>query len=172
MRGDYDMPESESLLRTDEGFEAFYTRHSKLVYRTCFSYMKNTADAEDCTEDVFVKVLTGQYSFEDENHEKAWLTVTAMNLCKDKLRHWTHRQVVSLDDCAELVGDGAPHIDETLDAVLKLPPKYKDVIYLHYYMGYKTDRIAEMLEKPPSTVRNHLREARELLRKLLGGIQP
>ena len=151
------MPESESLLRTDEGFEAFYTRHYKLVYRTCFSYMKNTADAEDCTEDVFVKVLTGQYSFEDENHEKAWLTVTAMNL---------------LDDCAELVGDGAPHIDETLDAVLKLPPKYKDVIYLHYYMGYKTDRIAEMLEKPPSTVRNHLREARELLRKLLGGIQP
>lgn len=145
------MPESESLLRTDEGFEAFYTRHYKLVYRTCFSYMKNTADAEDCTEDVFVKVLTGQYSFEDENHEKAWLTVTAMNMCKDKLRHWTHRQVVSLDDCAELVGDGAPHIDETLDAVLKLPPKYKDVIYLHYYMGYKTDRIAEMLEKPPST---------------------
>ena len=72
------MPESESLLRTDEGFEAFYTRHYKLVYRTCFSYMKNTADAEDCTEDVFVKVLTGQYSFEDENHEKAWLTVTAM----------------------------------------------------------------------------------------------
>lgn len=65
------MPESESLLRTDEGFEAFYTRHYKLVYRTCFSYMKNTADAEDCTEDVFVKVLTGQYSFEDENHEKA-----------------------------------------------------------------------------------------------------
>ena len=56
--------------------------------------------------------------------------------------------------------------------MLKLPPKYKDVIYLHYYMGYKTDRIAEMLEKPPSTVRNHLREARELLRKLLGGIQP
>ena len=47
MRGDYDMPESESLLRTDEGFEAFYTRHYKLVYRTCFSYMKNTADAED-----------------------------------------------------------------------------------------------------------------------------
>ena len=44
------MPESESLLRTDEGFEAFYTRHYKLVYRTCFSYMKNTADAEDCTE--------------------------------------------------------------------------------------------------------------------------
>ncbi len=98
------MPESESLLRTGEGFEAFYTRHYKLVYRTCYSYMRNTADAEDCTEDVFVKVLTGQYSFEDENHEKAWLTATAMNLCKDRLRHRTHRQIVSLDDCAKPVG--------------------------------------------------------------------
>ena len=89
----------------------------------------------------------------------------------DRYRHEpVQGQAAALD--AELVGDGAPHIDETLDAVLKLPPKYKDVIYLHYYMGYKTDRIAEMLEKPPSTVRNHLREARELLRKLLGGIQP
>ena len=165
------MPESESLLRTDEGFEAFYTRHYKLVYRTCFSYMKNTADAEDCTEDVFVKVLTGQYSFEDENHEKAWLTVTAMNLCKDKLRHWTHRQVVSLDDCAELVGDGAPHIDETLDAVLKLPPKYKDVIYLHYYMGYSTAEIADILGAPVNTVSTRLSRARARLRTVLTEVE-
>lgn len=53
----------------------------------------------------------------------------------------------------------------------KFPTKYKDVIYLHYYMDYKTDEIAAMLHKPPSTVRNHLAEVRALLKKQLGGTE-
>lgn len=57
----------------------------------CFTYMKNTSDAEDCTEDVFVKVFTGNFLFEDETHERKWLTVTAINHCKDKLKHWSQR---------------------------------------------------------------------------------
>ena len=44
-------------------------------------------DAEDCTEDVFVKVMTGRFSFNDDTHERKWLTITAINLCKDK-RHF------------------------------------------------------------------------------------
>ena len=75
------MPEQNS----QEWFESFYSRNYKLVYRICFTYMKNSADAEDCTEDVFVKVFTGNFTFTDEDHEKKWLTLTAMNLCKDKL---------------------------------------------------------------------------------------
>ena len=60
-------------------------------------------------------------------------------------------------------------LDTTLDAVLRLPDKYKDVVYLHYYEGYKTGEIAEMLGEKPSTVRNRLRDARALLRQALGG---
>lgn len=156
----------------DEWFEAIYERNYKLVYRLCFTYMKNQAEAEDCTEDVFVKVLTGDFSFNDENHEKKWLTVTAINLCKDRLKHWWHRQVTSIDEEPEIPVENAMPIDETLEAVRKLPVKYKDVIYLHYYMDYKTDDIAAMLKKPPSTIRNHLREARELLRRQIGGFEP
>lgn len=153
-------------------FEAFYERNYKLVYRLCFTYMKNAAEAEDCTEDVFVKVLSGGYSFSDETHEKKWLTVTSINLCKDRLKHWWRRQVTPIDDAPELSDDSAVLYDETLDIVMKLPEKYKDVIYLHYYMDYKTDEIAAMLKKPPSTVRNHLKEARELLRRQIGGFEP
>ncbi len=153
-------------------FEAFYERNYKLVYRLCFTYMKNAAEAEDCTEDVFVKVLSGGYTFNDETHEKKWLTVTAMNLCKDRLRHWWRRKVTPIDDAPELVDESAGLYDETLDIVMKLPEKYKDVIYLYYYMDCKTDEIAQMLKKPPSTVRNHLKEARELLRRQIGGFEP
>ena len=160
------MPE----ITADSGFEEFYERNYKMVYRICFTYMKNRPEAEDCTEDVFVKVLTGSFTFNDETHEKKWLTVTAINLCKDRLKHWFRRKVSPIDeDFNEPEGESLPEPDETLDAVMRLPTKYKDVLYLHYYMDYKTDEIAEMLHKPPSTVRSHLSEARALLRKQIGG---
>lgn len=164
------MPETIKTGGTD--FEAFYERNYKLVYRLCFTYMKNAADAEDCTEDVFVKAISGGFSFHDETHEKKWLTVVSINLCKDKLKHWWRKRVSNLDDAPEIADEksGKP-LDETLECVMKLPTKYKDVIYLHYYLDYKTDEIALMLKKPPSTVRNHLREARALLEKQLGGLE-
>ncbi len=150
-------------------FEAFYERNYKQVYRICFTYMKNQPEAEDCTEDVFVKVLTGGFAFNNETHEKKWLTVTAMNLCKDRLKHWWKKKTSPIDEMPEISDGNAATIDETLETVMKLPEKYKDVVYLHYYLDYKTDEIAKMLKKPPSTVRNHLREARELLRRQIGG---
>lgn len=159
---------SESLPRAGMEFEAFYNRNYKLVYRVCYTYMQNCHDAEDMTEDTFVKVLMGNYVFNDENHEKAWLTVTAMNLCKDKLKSWWHKKTIPIDETIE-AGERGFEIDETLDAVMKLPTKYKDVIYLYYYMGYKTEEIADMLHRTHSTVRNHLMEARKLLKKELGG---
>lgn len=160
------MPE----ITAENVFAEFYERHYKMVYRICFTYMKNKSEAKDCTEDVFVKVLTGGTAFNDETHEKKWLTVTAINLCKDRLKHWFRRMVSPIEDAAEKAGEEIPEPDETLEAVMKLPQKYKDVIYLHYYMDYRTDEIAEMLHKPPSTVRNHLSEARALLKKQIGGI--
>ena len=52
--------------------------------------MQNAADAEDCTEDVFVKAMSAE--FNDEKHERAWLTVTAKNLCRDRLKHWWRKK--------------------------------------------------------------------------------
>ena len=58
---------------------------------------------------------------------------------------------------------------EVVDAVMALPVKYKEVVWLHYYEGYRTDEIAAMLNRPPSTVRNQLRDARAKLKLELGG---
>ena len=142
---------SEPFVWSNEDFEAFYLKHFKFVYRVCFIYMKNSFDDEDCAEDVFAKVLSGKYSFNSEEHERKWLSVTAMNLCKDKLKSWWHKRTAALDQCEEMSAEGGFETDETLKEVMKLPPKYKDVIYLYYYMGYKTDEIAKILHKPSST---------------------
>ena len=102
---------------TDAEFEAFYERHWKYVYRLCYTYMRSSAEAEDCTEDVFVKVLTGEFEFNDEVHERKWLTVTAMNLCKDRLKSWKHKSVAPLDDEPEpAVPEPKDHSD-VLEAV-------------------------------------------------------
>ena len=59
-------------------FEAFYLRHVKAIYHVCYAFMKNAQDAEDCTEDTFVRAMTNDVSFENERHERSWLTTTAM----------------------------------------------------------------------------------------------
>ena len=155
---------------TNEAFEAFYLKHYKFVYRIAYSYMKEPHDAEDVTEDVFVKVLTGSFSFESEEHEKSWLALTTMNRAKDVLKSAWRKQVGSLEDLEnepESPESAAAEASDTMEAIQKLDPKYKEVIILFYYMGYKTDEIAEKLRKPPSTVRNLLADARKKLRVML-----
>ncbi len=157
---------------TDAEFEAFYERHWKYVYRLCYTYMRSSAEAEDCTEDVFVKVFTGEFQFNDEIHERKWLTVTAMNLCRDRLKSWKHKAVTPLDDEPEPAAPEPEDHSDVLEAVQSLPVKYKDVIWLYYYEGYQTEEIAQILGSPPSTIRNRMRDARRLLKDKLGGEYP
>ena len=150
-------------------FEAFYLRHFRAIYRVCYAFMKNAQDAEDCTEEAFVRAMTSEVVFENERHERAWLTTTAMNLCKDKLKHWRRQKVTPLDEEAELPAPETDDKGEVVDAVMALPMKYKEVVWLYYYEGYQTDEIARMLDRSPSTVRGQLRDAREKLKRILGG---
>lgn len=152
-----------------ENFEEFYERNWIYVYRLCYTYMKNAADAEDCAEDVFVKVLNGNFTFTDEIHERKWLAVTVGNHCKDKLRSAARRSVDYLDEIPEPAAENRSDHSDVLEAVLDLPVKYKEVVWLYYYDGYQTDEIAKMLKRPHSTIRNQLRDAREILKKVLGG---
>ena len=149
--------------------EAIFRRHVQTVYRVCYSFMGSAADAEDATQATFMKLVDHPRAFESEEHEKAWLIVCASNLCKDILKSAGRTRVTAMPEREPADPQATDPLDTTLDAVLRLPAKYKDVVYLHYYEGYKTAEIAQMLGENPSTVRNRLRDARELLRKALGG---
>lgn len=170
VKGGLDM--SKSLLRTNKEIVEIYERHKRTLYRICFVYMKNHNDAEDTVQDTFVQLIKKAIAFENEEHEKAWLIKTATNLCKNRLRHWW-RKHENLEDYKDLKHDSNIEAEVVLSAVFSavigLPDKYKTVVYLYYYEGYDSVEIAEILNKPPSTVRNHLHEARKLLKKKLGG---
>ena len=147
---------------------AIYRRHVKSVYRLCYSYLGSAADAEDATQSTFVKLVGAPRTFESPDHERAWLLVCAANLCKDLLKSPRHTRVAEMP--TDVVDESA-RIGQSpvLQAVLALPVRYKDIVYLHYYEGYKTDEIAQMMGMPPSTVRNNLSEARKLLKAELEG---
>ena len=145
---------------TENEITALYQRHIDMVYRVCRSFMKNRVDTEDMVQETFLKLLSCGKRFASEEHEKAWLIVTASNTCKDALKRWW-RKNEELEACREVAAP--PETDEVLSAILELPVDYKEAVYLYYYEGYSTPEIARMLRCPQSTVRNRLSRARKIL---------
>ncbi len=144
-----------------------YNRNVLSVYRLCFSYLKNVTDTEDIVQETFVKAFMRDKAFENERHEKGWLIMTAGNMCKDLLSHWW-RKNRNLDDYETLQAKAGFDIDETFIEIMKLPPKYKTVIYMYYYEEYSTREISEILKKNKSTVCSLLKRGREILKERLG----
>ena len=62
-----------------------------------------------------------------------------------------------------------PDYREVLEAILSLPPKYRDVIYLHYYEDYTAPQISRILGRNVNTIYTHLNRSKEMLREKLGG---
>lgn len=144
-------------------------RYADLVRRVCMIHLKNHTDTEDIFQTVFLKYVTGTTEFESEEHEKAWFIRVTINACKDLLRSFFRSRIVSLDDLLEQPDQVPEDHREVLEAVLALPDKYRDVVYLHYYEGYTAPEIGTILHKNPNTVYTLLTRARDELRKMLGG---
>ncbi len=161
------MPQDEAA------FAQFYARHIDTVYRICYIRMKNQMDAEDLTQETFLKAMQQKELWSDDDHARAWLIVTASNLCKNALRSWLHAKRSEVSDWDEAMGCTEPPPDAAdsvvLSAVMNLPDQYKTVVYLFYYEGYSGAEIAQILHKKETTVRSMMHRARKLLSKTLGG---
>ncbi|MFM1653527.1 RNA polymerase sigma factor [Brevibacillus sp. B_LB10_24] len=162
--------ENNSLLRTDKELAELYQRHVDLVYRLCYIYLKNPVDAEDAVQSVFLKLLKYQKVFNDHEHEKAWLTVTTRNYCKDVLKYWWKTRRVALDILPEVSSwNGDEPSGKVLARLLSLPEKYKTVLYLYYFEEYTVKEISEMLGYKESTIQTQLSRGRRRLKFDLGG---
>lgn len=116
-----------------------------------------------------MKYILYEQTFESDAHERAWLLRVAINHCKDLLKSFFRKRVSSLDDVDISAFSVRDEDKSTLDAVLRLPDKYRDVIYLHYYEGYSAVEIAKMLGKRENTIYTWLARARAKLKETLGG---
>jgi RNA polymerase sigma-70 factor (ECF subfamily) len=144
--------------------------YADTIRRICSIHLKNHADIEDVFQEVFLKYVLYDRLFESDAHEKAWLIRVTINQCKDMLGSFFRRNVYSLEDIPlEPSYDFDDSCREVLHAVLSLPDKYRDVIYLFYYEGYTAVEIAKLLGKRENTIYTWLTRGRTKLKEYLGG---
>ena len=116
-------------------------QYADMIRRICICHLKNASDTEDIFQTVFLKYLLYEGDFESAEHEKAWFIRVTVNACKDQMKSLFRRRTVSIEELTEEAASIPPEQCEVLDAVLALPAKYRDVIYLHYYEGYSAAEI-------------------------------
>ena len=149
-------------------FHQVYETYGEALYRFCLLQMKNTADAEDVLQEVFLKRLYRAPDFVSPEHERRWLFRVALNQCRDEWKR-SRRTEVPLDEAALLV---VPEEDRTvLEQVAALPEKYRTVIHLHYYEGYSVEEIASLLGVTVSAVKMRMKRGRDALRIRLEGAE-
>lgn len=144
-------------------------QYADMVRRICFVYLKNRHDTEDIFQTVFLKYLLHEGEFESDEHEKAWVARVAMNACKDFTKSFFHKNVVPLDVIEQEAAAADDDRADVLEAVLSLPVKYREVVYLFYYEGYPAGEVAKLVKKNENTVYTLLARARKQLKEKLGG---
>ena len=156
-------------MRSEADTNRAIEQYADMVRRICLVHLKNESDTEDIFQTVFLKYVLHSAPFESEEHEKAWLIRVTVNACRDLLRDLFRARTVPLEQWQALVPAPDPETREVLEAVLALPVKYRDVVYLHYYEGYTAGEIAGLLGRNVNTVYTLLTRARQRLKETLEG---
>ncbi len=151
-------------------FEAYY----KKTYAVAYNIMRNRENAEDITQDAFIKAFQNMHQLKDGTKFGAWLAVIASNLARNYLKR--EKRINYTDK--EVTDYGALEIDHTEESALRtleiervrqaiknLPPDHYQVIVLQYYYDLKVEEIASMLKLSSGTVKSRLHRARQRLAK-------
>lgn len=156
-------------MRSEQEAEKAIELYADTVRKICMLHLKNDSDTEDIFQTVFLKYVLYSGTFENSEHEKAWIIRVTMNACKDYLKSFFYSRTVPLDERKESEQEISEDYTEVLEAVLSLPPKYKNVIYLFFYEQYTAVEIGEILGKKVNTIYTLLSRAKKMLKERLGG---
>ncbi len=140
-------------------------KYSDTVLRVCLVFLRNKTDAEDVFQDVFMKLCEQELPFNNEEHIKAWLITAARNECKNKLKSFWRRNVICIDEITLPIANTQDK--EVVKAVLNLPLRYRDIIYLFYFEGYKINELSKAFKIKEPTIKTRLKRGRDLLKQTL-----
>ena len=181
-----DMSEAEAIRLACEGnskgFEVLYKSHSRRVYSLCLRMTGSASEAEELTQESFIKLFRKIHTFRGESSFSTWLYRLTVNIVLMRLRRKRHPEI-SLDATTEATEEdsrpflelGGPdlRLGSMLDnvnlskAIGHLPPGYKEIFILHDLEGYEHHEIAEILGCSVGNSKSQLSKARLKLRNLL-----
>lgn len=156
--------------RTGNALYAF-EKFGNTVLRTAYNHTENMSEAEDITQEVFLKLHTSPQCFNDDEHMKAWLIRSAINACKNFHKSGRKRFSQPIDDTdeSELSNEYNYEKSEVTELMELLPEKYRNVMFLYYYEEYSTKEISEITGQKESTIRSLLKRGREKLKNEMEG---
>ena len=157
--------------------EEIIDRYGDMVYRLAVSQAMNRTDADDIFQEVFVRLVRHVKDLQDMEHAKAWLIRVTINCTKKHFGQYWNKNVFPIEETEEVPKreEGFEQAEKKIDnpvmqAVSKLPPKYRGCVHLFYFEELSVKEIAEMTDQTESTVKSQLHRARKMLKEMLGDI--
>ena len=150
-------------------FDELYRLYATDVLRVSYYYLGSREQAEDVTQDVFVRLLINKPDLE-YGKEKAWLFKVALNRCRDLWRSaWIKKTILGHPGFESFPApDVLNRMTEDIDlanSINRLRPEFKEVVLLFYYQGFSVSEISAILDIAEGTVSSRLSRAREKLQK-------
>jgi RNA polymerase sigma-70 factor (ECF subfamily) len=171
-------------------FEQMVSRYWGRIYAMVHQLLRNPEDAEEVTQDTFIRAHRGLVNFRGESAFSTWLYQIATNLARNRYWYWWRRrrdQTVSFDQ--PIGGDNETTLAEVIPAELetpedatvtqefvnriaecmgKLSPKHREILVLRNVKNLSYEEIAEILQISVGTVKSRIARARESLRAKMG----
>ncbi|MBQ9384108.1 MAG: RNA polymerase sigma factor [Ruminiclostridium sp.] len=147
--------------------EYYVGLYRKTVFAAALCYVRNSSDAEDISQDVFLKLFTCGMTFESDEHVKAWLIRCTVNRCKSLLRSYWYRFSEPLEKAENETYYDSGQTDGMLKLLRRIRKNNRITLYMYYYEGYSLDEIARILGISANTVSSRLRRGRSQLKRLL-----
>lgn len=161
-----------------DAFEELIFRYKKLIFNTAYRMMGNREEAEDITQEVFIKIYNSLSKYDPEFKFSTWALRITSNLCVDWLRK-RKGETIPIEEVYDLKDDGLTPEDEYISkerqkrvqaAIDKLPDKYKELIVLFHHRNLSYQEIMNITGETLTIVKNRLYRARQMLKDELSSI--
>lgn len=180
--------DTEILIRQSQrgdgqAIETLIRRYQDYVYRLCYLVMRNEQDADDMTQETFIRACRALPRFElrKDTSFEAWLYRIAVNCCRSRMRRKWYQVLPWPEPAPQIVAEvekqpdrrmlQGEQRDEILEAINALGEKHRLVVILRYYAGLSNEEIARTLNIPSGTVRSRLHTARQRLKAQLASME-
>jgi RNA polymerase sigma-70 factor, ECF subfamily len=157
----------EQLLRDglyDRALERLLDEYQNKVFRMAVAMLRDSARAEDVTQDVFIKLWRALPLYDGRAAIGTWLYTIARNTCLSAIRAEGYRRTSTLDESVEPSASSTTPLALSVEQCLsRLPDVQRQVVTLFYMQDRSVADVAAMLDLPEGTVKSHLHRGRRAL---------